>query len=81
MCALCSKAEEQELKRYVPKLRLFYKGSEATQAAVAEAATLVAAVAGNGAASGAAGHGGKLQAAGEEQPALADAQAARAAVQ
>ncbi|KAL4434476.1 hypothetical protein ABPG75_000917 [Micractinium tetrahymenae] len=81
-----TKAEEQEMKRYVAKLRLFYKGSEATQAAVAEAAALVAARAGSGAAAAAEGGAGdqqaagEAQAAGEEQAASAQQQAAAPAV-
>lgn len=74
-----TKAEEQEMKRYVPKLRLFYKGAEATTAAVAEAEALIAARAGSAAAAAAETGADGQQAAGEEPPAVAEQQAAAAA--
>ncbi|KAL4419077.1 hypothetical protein ABPG77_002218 [Micractinium sp. CCAP 211/92] len=73
-----TKAEEQEMRRYVAKLRLFYKGSEGTERAVAEVAALVAARASSGAAGAAAAGSDGQQAAGEEQQAAAGQQPAAA---
>ena len=78
------------MRRYVTKLRLFHKGAEATQAALAEAHALVAArvdrpethgqqPAAAAAAAGAAEGSAAAAAAGEPQPLQAAAGAAAAA--
>ena len=42
---MCSKDEEREMRQYVAKLRLYFKGSEAMQATLEQAAALVEAAA------------------------------------
>jgi hypothetical protein len=42
---LCSKDEEREMRQYVAKLRMYFKGSDAMQATLEEAAALVEAAA------------------------------------
>ena len=61
------------MKQYVTRLRLFQKGAEATQAALAEARALVEARAGSGGGSGGASGPEAAAAAGEQRAMHAEA--------